>query len=273
MALEGYRQAVEGHPDPVKPVGGIAKVLVAKGRYQEAVTICDEYLKERPKDLRLNMIKAEILFRQDRLKDGEALLKQVISDNPGAVAPLLVMTRVHQREKDYARALEYGQKAVKVNPQNIEARMNLAAVYLDMGDFDAAASAYEELLAIHESYGPAVNNLAYLYADTGKNLDRAVELAKRAKELMPENAEVDDTLGYAYLKRGSFLLAKKAFREGIALSPRNPLLHYHLGLLLYEEKDYSSATIALQTALNLGLGAKEKSEIDDLLRKMREKES
>jgi uncharacterized protein HemY len=100
-----------------------------------------------------------------------------------------------------------------------------------------------------------------------------VELAKKAKELMPEDPNVADTLGYAYLKRGSFLLAKKAFREGIRLSPKNPLLHYHLGLLLFQEKDFSSATIELQSALKLGLGAKEKREINELLKKMRQEKS
>jgi hypothetical protein len=42
---------------------------------------------------------------------------------------------------------------------------------------------------------------------------------------------------------------------------------------LFQEKDFSSATIELQSALKLGLGAKEKREINELLKKMRQEKS
>ncbi|MFC1884480.1 tetratricopeptide repeat protein [Thermodesulfobacteriota bacterium] len=262
---------MKNHPDPIKPVIGIAKTYVAMKQHDKAVAVCDEYLADRPNDFRLSMIKAEILIREGKSKEGEAILEKMISENPDSTTPLMVMAHVNRRKRDYSRALEYNLKAIEVSPKNLEARMGIAGIHLEMGDFDAAVKAYEDLLKINDSYGPAANNLAYLYAEQGKNLDRAVELANKAKELMPENPDIADTLGYVYLKKGSFLLAKKAFNEGIRLSPNNPLLHYHLGLLFYEEKDFSSATLELQTALKLGLGQKEKGEIEEVLKKMREK--
>ncbi len=48
----------------------------------------------------------------------------------------------------------------------------------------------------------AKNNLAYLMADEGKNLDRALDLAQEAKSQLPENGNVADTLGYVLLEEG-----------------------------------------------------------------------
>ncbi len=48
----------------------------------------------------------------------------------------------------------------------------------------------------------AKNNLAYLIADEGSNLDRALDLAQEAKAKLPDSGNVADTLGYVLLKKG-----------------------------------------------------------------------
>ena len=52
----------------------------------------------------------------------------------------------------------------------------------------------------------AANNLAFLYADEGGNLDLALQLAQTAKQHLPNSAEVDDTLGWVYYKKGCLVL-------------------------------------------------------------------
>ncbi|MFP6654715.1 MAG: hypothetical protein VCB25_03740, partial [Myxococcota bacterium] len=45
-------------------------------------------------------------------------------------------------------------------------------------------------------------SLAYLLTESGGDLDRALELARQAKEQMPDDANSADTLGWVLLKRG-----------------------------------------------------------------------
>ena len=47
----------------------------------------------------------------------------------------------------------------------------------------------------------ASNNLAWMYAEKGENLDLALKLAQAAKAELPDVAEVNDTLGFVYLKK------------------------------------------------------------------------
>ena len=46
---------------------------------------------------------------------------------------------------------------------------------------------------------------------------------------MPKSHEVDDTLGWAYYKKGHAGPAVVALRSAVAAQPDNPLYLYHLG--------------------------------------------
>ena len=127
---------------------------------------------------------------------------------------------------------------------------------------------YENLLRVNESYGPAANDLAYLYADMNQNLDRALTLALSAKKLMPQNADVADTLGWVYLKSGSLLMAKNQFLEAIGLVVSHPVFRYHLGLAYYQEQDFPKAREAFREAVKLGLGKEESAQVQRMIDKM-----
>ena len=107
------------------------------------------------------------------------------------------------------------------------------------------------MLAIDPRSPVAANNLAWLSAERGGNLDVALQLAQTAKVGMPERAEVDDTLGYIYLKKGLTSLAIQSFRDSIARDPKNPLFQYHLGLAYMNLDDRAHAREALQRAVQL----------------------
>jgi tetratricopeptide (TPR) repeat protein len=84
----------------------------------------------------------------------------------------------------------------------------LSGLRADFGhDHQAAISAYEEALKKGDTTGVAANNLAWLYAEQGTNLDRALQLAQRAREANPINPAVTDTLGYVLLKRREYSMA------------------------------------------------------------------
>ena len=48
----------------------------------------------------------------------------------------------------------------------------------------------------------AANNLAWMFAETGENLDMALQLAQAATRRVPEQPEIQDTLGWIYYKKG-----------------------------------------------------------------------
>ena len=77
---------------------------------------------------------------------------------------------------------------------------------------DEARKRYEQVMAIDPHAPVAANNLAWIYAETGGNLDLALQLAQIAKTELPETPEVDDTLGWVYYKKGLPTQAVASFR-------------------------------------------------------------
>jgi tetratricopeptide (TPR) repeat protein len=210
-------------------------------------------------------------LKQEKYGMAEKLLTRLVWRYPQAYRPVMLMARALRKQRKYKQALAYYQRAAGMDPKAIEAHMEMGEVYNYVGQFDKAMDAYEAVLRLDGSYGPAANDLAYLYADRDKELDRALSLSLRAFELMPESPAVRDTLGWAYLKKGSVLLAKMHLAEAVRRSPETPLFHYHLGVALHASGDLSGAGKAFAEAIRLGLEGKEQASAQKMLQQIKMK--
>jgi tetratricopeptide (TPR) repeat protein len=141
-----------------------------------------------------------------------------------------------------------------VNPKDPNLHQFLALLYQFGGAEDKAIEHYE--LAI--KYGPHLssskNNLAYIYAESGTQLDRALDLAQDAKAALPDSANVADTLGWVLYKRGipsaaiSYLKEAESHSQGdVSLS--GPI-RYHLAQAYEADGDPKHATQALERAIS-----------------------
>ena len=95
---------------------------------------------------------------------------------------------------------------------------------------DDARRAFEQVLALDPKASVAANNLAWIYAENGGNLDVAMQLAQTAQAALPDSGETSDTLGWIYLKKEIYGLSITTLRRAVELEPKNPKFHYHLGL-------------------------------------------
>jgi len=69
---------------------------------------------------------------------------------------------------------------------------------------------------------PALNNLAYLYAERLNQLDKAYGLARKARALKPEDPASADTLGWILYKRADFEQALTLLKESAKNSRTTP---------------------------------------------------
>jgi tetratricopeptide (TPR) repeat protein len=80
-------------------------------------------------------------------------------------------------------------------------RDSLGILYDQQGQYQQANHQYEQALKRNPKFGPAANNLAWNYAEYGGNIDVALALAQTAKEQLPSNPSISDTLGCIYYKK------------------------------------------------------------------------
>ena len=117
------------------------------------------------------------------------------------------------------------------------------------GKRDQAKGRYEQALQIDPNAAVAANNLAYMYAEQGGNLDVALQLAQTAKQGLPDSAEVSDTLGFVYLKKDLVSLAIPPLEASAKKDPQNWTYQYHLGLAYSKGGEKAKAKQALERAL------------------------
>jgi Flp pilus assembly protein TadD len=129
--------------------------------------------------------------------------------------------------------------------------MGLGILYDRKGDDAKAEKYYRKALELKKDFGPAANNLAWLLAKTGQNLDEALGYAQAAKEQQPNDPSVMDTLGWIYYLKGSYLNAISELRDSHERLPENPIVNYHLGMAYYKNNQRDAAKEYLLKALEL----------------------
>jgi Flp pilus assembly protein TadD len=97
----------------------------------------------------------------------------------------------------------------------------------------------------------ARNDLAWLLAESERELDFALDLAKEAARIDPQPA-VLDTLGYVHLQRGEGEQAVGAFQRSLEGDPKAASVRYRLGLALARTGDLDGARAAFKEALETG---------------------
>lgn len=93
------------------------------------------------------------------------------------------------------------------------------------GNTAAARAAYEEVLKRDAKNPYALNNLAFLLARGGQELDHALSLAETARHLLPRSREINDTLAYVYVRKGMKRNAAATLEELSANLPAGQQKH------------------------------------------------
>src|SRR5213079_682741 len=114
------------------------------------------------------------------------------------------------------QALSELQSQLAKNPNDASALMILALLYERTSDFAKARDAYERLLSINPNLVTALNNLACLYADRLRDLDKAYDLARKARELQGNDPAIADTFGWILSKRSDYQQALQHSPAGSA---------------------------------------------------------
>ncbi len=129
--------------------------------------------------------------------------------------------------------------------------MLIGTIYDMLERYDLSEKYYREALSIDPDFAPAANNLAYLLAQQDRDIDVALGYAQQAKEKLPDDPGVMDTLGWIYYKKGFYDSAISELNESLKQIPGNPIVHYHLGMAYYKKGEPLLAKKELQEALRL----------------------
>jgi Flp pilus assembly protein TadD len=135
-------------------------------------------------------------------------------------------------------------------PKDPAVILMLANAQEQAGRKQEAKDTYRRLLELQGDNPIAMNNLAFLIAETGGDLDEALKLAQRALEKIRDQPAFSDTLGWVYLKKNMHDSALQIFTTLVTKDPGNAGFQYHLGMTYLAKGDKTKARAAFTAALS-----------------------
>jgi Flp pilus assembly protein TadD len=124
---------------------------------------------------------------------------------------------------------------------------------LAKNDPKSALKYYQQALSLNPNDPIAANNVAWVYALQGQNLDMALSLATQAKQAAPDVESINDTLAWIQYKRGNYQVSVSLLEDAVKRQPQSAEYRYHLGMALNGAGDKDRAKTELQKALSLNL--------------------
>jgi tetratricopeptide (TPR) repeat protein len=210
-----------------------------------------EALRTKPRDGSLLLLASRTYGSMGDLSTAEKMLQQAIATDPNNLDAYGMLGRLYATQQRLPDATSQFEKLAERQPTSVSAH-TIIGILLDMQNRPAdARKKYERALEVDPRAAVAANNLAWIHAETGGNLDIALQLAQTAKSQLPDRPEVNDTLGWVYHKKGLSAMAVTPLLQSVQKDPTNPMYHYHLGMAYAGSGDKDKARASLQKALSL----------------------
>ena len=224
----------------------LASTYAAEHQLPAAVRRLREAVAQNPKAALLQYLLANWLIATGNSADARSALAAAKAANPNFVAADLTLAQLDfsAGKLDTARQILSG--LVSRNPKNVPARLLLGSVEERAVNRPAAIIQYQAVLAVSQNNAVALNNLAYLLARN--NPDEALKFAQQAGELAPENPAVQDTLGWAYYRKGFYGLALNYLKSAVS-KEGTPRRKYHLAMAYFKLGNSELGNQTLKAAL------------------------
>lgn len=185
--------------------------------------------------------RASVLARQGRLDDARALLRSQPERRPDDARLKLISEAQLLREfKAWREAYQVYGEAVQRFPEDADLLYEQAM----MGDRAGMPAEMErllrELIAAKPDHHHAYNALGYSLADRNERLPEAKQLIEKAVSMAPDDAYIQDSLGWVEFRLGNTERALDILRQAYGKRP-DPEIAAHLGEVLWTKGERDEA--------------------------------
>lgn len=201
-------------------------------------------------DVALDIQEVETLRRAGREDAARRLLRDIAtSEDPQRK---MAAGLIHRQWGEAARSVALLEEAAAARPEHLGGLYVLAQAYYEDGRKEDAEETLRRLLSEQSDIASALNDLGYMLAEEGRDLEEARRMTERAVRLDPDNGAYVDSLGWALFRLGRLDEAQKYLERAARLMPDDPEILEHLGDVYRARGDHGAAQRAYRRALEVG---------------------
>ena len=245
--------ALEATPNNAEVLVALTQVDARTNKLDDAFARIRAALDANPADPRLHLLFGEFSAARGQREEAEAAFRKAIEIDPNQLTAYTNLAGLFVATARTAEAIATFEAALEQNPKSGPLHFQLGVLLEATGRPQDAMQRYQAAIEVEPGFAIAKNNLAYLMAEGGQDLDRALDLAQEAKADLPDNPNAADTLGWVLYKKKVPAAAIGYLREaanGLAPEdPNLPLVRHHLALAFEANEQPELAIEALLQAV------------------------
>jgi len=212
-------------------------ILYKKGDYQQALKLLQESARKLPENPEIQFHLGMASYMMGQMDSARAAFLRAAAAANDFQGKEEVQRRLSLLEAVDGKATELSsddlEAVLKQQPDDLVTRMLLGESYEKQGAFVEAAAAYEQAIKLNSNLLAATTRLAQLNAGPLQASDKALEFAKKARELAPNDPKVVGILGDAAYQTGNFTWAYSLLQEGARQLPGDPEILHDLAWAAY----------------------------------------
>ncbi len=174
-----------------------------------------------------------------------------LAAEPGNPRAWHEMGTVEREAGNFAKAKEYFEKAIELNPKMVEAYQSVGVCCSSLGDGDGAIAAFRKAIELNPAYPTPYFSLGVAYAEK-RMLNEARDAIESGLRLQPGNFNAITNLGAIYEQGGHPEIAVKILQKVVEADKGNARAHYNLAVALEKLGKTDKAEEAYAKAAGLG---------------------
>lgn len=190
------------------------------------------------------------LNNDDHYAESAEVLEQVLRDDPAnpQARLLLAANYIELKRPDEAKSLL--NNLLQEDPQNIRALVSLAGILQDEGNSDEVIRLCRSALEVDQRNTRALALMGRAYMDM-HNFQDALPWLQKAFDIQPKLTQNELNLAACQVGLKQYEEARQNLNKILAEHPKFPLAHYHIGLLYEEQGKIQEARAEYQKEIEI----------------------
>jgi len=242
QAITEYEKLIQVEPQNLQICYELVDLYARRGLISKVtdqyLKIADIYLGDTSLEQGIDICYKIIRLDPESIKAREKLIEiyNHMENKDDVREQCFALSRICSMQGQSEKALEFLQKGIEVDPDNLDARLELAIMNVKQGHIKEGIAQYKEV--------------ARAFWEKGELL-KASETYKRVTVLQPDDTETHLNLGTLYRELGQLEDAKNAFRFILRYDLTHIKALTELGLVCQEKGEIDSAILAFRKIVDI----------------------
>ncbi|MEQ8188336.1 MAG: tetratricopeptide repeat protein [Candidatus Eremiobacterota bacterium] len=242
QAITEYEKLIQVEPQNLQICYELVELYARRGLISKVtdqyLKIADIYLGDTSLEQGIDICYKIIRLDPESIKAREKLIEiyNHMDNKDDVREQCFALSRICSMQGQSEKALEFLQKGIEVDPDNLDARLELAIMNVKQGHIKEGIAQYKEV--------------AMAFWEKGELL-KASETYKRVTVLQPDDTETHLNLGTLYRELGQLEDAKNAFRFILRYDLTHIKALTELGLVCQEKGEIDSAILAFRKIVDI----------------------